>query len=40
VAVLAAGGAVSVFGAVAWLLDDGDLRVILARLRKLGPLRP
>ena len=40
VAVLAAGGAVTVFGAVAYLLDDGDLRVILARLRKLARLRP
>jgi putative peptidoglycan lipid II flippase len=40
VAVLAAGGAVAAFGAVAYLLDDGDLRVILARLRKLARLRP
>jgi putative peptidoglycan lipid II flippase len=40
VAMLAAGGAVTVFGAVAYLLDDGDLRVILARLRKLARLRP
>jgi putative peptidoglycan lipid II flippase len=39
VAVLAAGGAVTAFGAVAYLLDDGDLRVILARLRKLARLR-
>jgi len=39
VAVVAAGSAVIVFGAVAYLLDDGDLRVVLARLQKLRRLR-
>ena len=34
VAVLAAGCAVIAFGAVAYLLDDGDLRTALARLRQ------
>ncbi|MGH3406907.1 MAG: hypothetical protein ACRDRJ_31040, partial [Streptosporangiaceae bacterium] len=37
-AVLAAAGAVVAFGVVAYLLDDGDLRAILARLRQI--LRP
>jgi hypothetical protein len=41
VAVLAAGGAVIAFGAVAYLLDNGDLRVVMARARQLaGKLRP
>ena len=35
-AVLAATCAVLVFGAVAYLLDDGDLRPVLARLRRRG----
>jgi putative peptidoglycan lipid II flippase len=37
---LAAGCAVVAFGAVAFLLDGGDLRVVLARLRQLARLRP
>jgi putative peptidoglycan lipid II flippase len=40
VAVLAAGGAVIAFGVVAYLLDDGDLQPILARLRRAARLRP
>jgi putative peptidoglycan lipid II flippase len=41
VAVLAAAGAVLAFGAVAYLLDDGDLRTILGRVRQiLARLRP
>jgi len=39
VGVLAAGCAMVVFGAVAFLLDDGDMRVILARLRQAARLR-
>jgi putative peptidoglycan lipid II flippase len=39
VAVLAAGGAVIAFGIVAYLLDDGDLQPILARLRRVVRLR-
>jgi putative peptidoglycan lipid II flippase len=39
VAVLAAGGAVIAFGVVAYLLDDGDLQPILARLRRVVRLR-
>ena len=35
VAVLAAGCAVIAFGVVAYLLDDGDLRAVLARLRQI-----
>ncbi|HXW47142.1 MAG TPA: lipid II flippase MurJ [Streptosporangiaceae bacterium] len=34
IALLAAVCAVAVFGAVAWLLDDGDLRAALARARR------
>jgi putative peptidoglycan lipid II flippase len=33
VAVVAAGCAAITFGAVAYILDDGDLRTVLARLR-------
>ncbi len=40
VAVLAVGCAVLVFGGVAFALDDGDLRIVLARLRQLARLRP
>jgi hypothetical protein len=40
VAVLAAGGAAIAFGVVAYLLDDGDLQPILARLRRAARLRP
>jgi hypothetical protein len=40
VAVLAAGGAVIAFGVVAYLLDDGDLQPILARVRQAAGLRP
>jgi putative peptidoglycan lipid II flippase len=41
VAVLAAGGAVLAFGAVAYLLDTGDLRVVMARVRRVAArLRP
>jgi len=36
VAVVAAGCAVIAFGVVAYLLDDGDLRMIMARLRRLA----
>jgi hypothetical protein len=39
VAVLAAGVAVIAFGVVAYLLDDGDLQPILARLRRVVRLR-
>jgi putative peptidoglycan lipid II flippase len=39
VAVLAAGCAVIAFGVVAYLLDDGDLRAALARLRHITWLR-
>ena len=39
VAVLAAGCAVVAFGVVAYLLDDGDLRTVLARLRQVAWLR-
>jgi putative peptidoglycan lipid II flippase len=39
VAVLAAGCAVIAFGVVAYILDDGDLRAALARLRQGGMLR-
>jgi putative peptidoglycan lipid II flippase len=39
-AVVAAGGAVIAFGVVAYLLDDGDLRAILARLRQILRPRP
>ena len=39
VAVLAAGCAVIAFGVVAYLLDHGDLRTVLARLRQVGWLR-
>jgi putative peptidoglycan lipid II flippase len=34
IALLAAGCAVAAFGAVAWLLDDGDLRAALVRARR------
>ena len=39
VAVLAAAGATLAFGVVAYVLDDGDLRAILTRLRRLARLR-
>ncbi len=35
VGVLAAGGAVIAFGLVAYVLDDGDLRTVMGRLRKV-----
>jgi putative peptidoglycan lipid II flippase len=38
--VVAAGCAVVAFGAVGFLLDSGDLRAALARLRQLARLRP
>jgi len=38
-AVPAAGGAVVAFGVVAYLLDDGDLRAVLAWLRGVARLR-
>jgi len=38
-AVLAAGCAAIVFGVVAYLLDDGDLRAVLARLRQVARSR-
>jgi putative peptidoglycan lipid II flippase len=38
VAVLAVGSATIAFAIVAYLLDDGDLRIILARLARLPPL--
>ena len=37
VAVLAASGAVIAFGVVAFILDRGDLRTVVARLRLAGP---
>jgi putative peptidoglycan lipid II flippase len=40
VAVLAAGCAVIAFGVVAYPLDNGDLRTVLARLRQVTRLRP
>jgi hypothetical protein len=40
VAVLAAGGAVITFGAVAYLLDRGDLKTVAGRLRRIARLRP
>jgi len=40
VGVLAVGCAVVAFGAVAYVLDDGDLRVVLARLKRMARLRP
>jgi putative peptidoglycan lipid II flippase len=39
VAVVAAGGAVIAFGIVAYLLDQGDLKAVVARLRRLARLR-
>jgi putative peptidoglycan lipid II flippase len=39
VAVLAASGAVIAFGAVAFILDRGDLRTVVARLRRLARSR-
>jgi putative peptidoglycan lipid II flippase len=39
VAMLAAGCAVIVFGVVAYILDDGDLRTVMERLRRLARLR-
>ncbi len=38
-AAVAAGCAVIAFGVVAYILDDGDLRTVLARLRRLTRLR-
>ncbi len=38
-AVPAAGGAIIVFGVVAYLLDDGDLRAVLAWVRRVARLR-
>ena len=40
VAVLAVGCAVVAFGAVAYVLDDGDLRVVMAQLKRMTRLRP
>jgi putative peptidoglycan lipid II flippase len=40
VAVLAVGCAIVAFGAVAYVLDDGDLRVVVAQLKRLARLRP
>jgi putative peptidoglycan lipid II flippase len=40
IGVLAAGCAVIAFGVVAFLLDSGDLRTVLARLRQVAGLRP
>ena len=40
VAVLAAAGATAAFGAVAYLLDDGDLRAAGTRLRQFARPRP
>ena len=37
--VLAAGSAVIAFGVVAFLLDSGDLRAVLAPLRQVARLR-
>jgi putative peptidoglycan lipid II flippase len=39
-AVPAAGGAIVAFGVVAFLLDDGDLRAVLTRLRRIVRKRP
>jgi hypothetical protein len=39
VAMLAAGCAVIVFGVVAYILDDGDLRTVMERLRRITRLR-
>ena len=39
VAVLAAGCAVIAFGLVAYILDDGDLQAVLARLRQIARSR-
>jgi hypothetical protein len=39
VAMLAAGCAVIVFGVVAYILDDGDLRTVMERLRRVTRLR-
>ena len=39
VGVLAAGAAILTFGAVAFFMDDGDLRVVVARLRQVTGLR-
>jgi hypothetical protein len=36
VAVLAAGCAIIAFGVVAYILDNGDLRTVVARLRRLA----
>jgi hypothetical protein len=33
-AVPAAGGAIIAFGVVAYILDDGDLKTVLARVRR------
>jgi putative peptidoglycan lipid II flippase len=38
--VLAAGCAVIAFGVVGFLLDSGDLRTVLARLRQVASLHP
>jgi putative flippase GtrA len=38
-AVPAAGGAIVAFGVVAYILDDGDLKVVLARVRRAIRLR-
>jgi hypothetical protein len=38
-AVLAAGGATIAFGLVAYVLDDGDLKAVLARTRRAIWLR-
>jgi len=38
-AVPAACGAIIAFGVVAYLLDDGDLRAVLARVRRVARLR-
>jgi putative peptidoglycan lipid II flippase len=40
VAVVAAGGAVIAFGVVAYLLDAGDAKTVLARLRRAARRRP
>jgi putative peptidoglycan lipid II flippase len=40
IGVLAAGCAVIAFGVVAFLLDSGDLRAVLARLRQVAGLHP
>jgi hypothetical protein len=36
VAAVAAGGAFVAFGVVAYLLDRGDLKAVVARLRRAG----